>query len=111
VADTPAPPRGLGQANTGKTFAKAFGADINLRTQALMPPHAAQLVDATNETTQNESIEFVTDDGKTLTKVIPAGATYPIPVAVASIGHANTGENISIAAYWWDASGLPRNPA
>lgn len=109
MAENIAPPRGIGQAHTGKTFAKAFAADINLRTQSGYPPHAAQLVDATNETTANESIEFVTDSGKTMTKVIPAGATYPIPCAVALIGHTNTGENISIAAYWWRGSGLPDN--
>jgi hypothetical protein len=111
MANTPAPPRGLGQAHTAKTFAKAFAADIDLRTQASLPPHAAQLVDATNESASVETIVCTTDDGKTLTKAIPGGATYPFPVAIASIAHASTGDNISIAAYWWDTSGLPRNPA
>lgn len=109
MAETPAPPRGIGQANTSKTFAAAFAADINLRTQSGYPPHAAQLLVATNGGSSNESIECVTDDGKTLTKVVPAGASFPFEVAIASVGHTNTGDNISVIAYWWDVSGLARN--
>ena len=111
MADTPAPARGLGQAHTSKTYAVAFAADLNFRTEVGYPPHAAQLVEVTNGTTANESVVAVTDDGKTLTKVVPAGATYSFDVAIASIAHASTGDNISVIAYWWNTSGLPVNPA
>lgn len=105
MADIPAP--FVGQAGTGKSFAKGFSEDINLRAQgAGYPPHAAQIVDATNEGTAFENIRFTTDDGKIMNKLIAGGATYPIPVAVASIDHANTGDNISIAAYWYRGNGI-----
>lgn len=110
MAENVAPPRGLSQAHTSKTFAAAFAADINLRTQSGYPPHAAQLVEATNAAASAQSVEVVTEDGKTLTKVIPAGATYPFECAIASVGHSNTGEDISIIAYWWKGSGLADNP-
>lgn len=111
MADTPAPPRGIGQAHTAKTYAAAFASDINLRTEVGYPPHAAQLLVATNGGSSNESIVCTTDDGKTLTKVVPAGASFPFEVAIASVAHATTGENISVIAYWWNTSGLPVNPA
>jgi hypothetical protein len=88
---------------------KAFAADQDLLAISRRPQFAPQQIVAINETTAFEDIIFRgEDDTADTTYPIPAGGHVIINTPV-KILRATSGDNITVACYWWVGSSIDYN--
>jgi hypothetical protein len=93
-------------------IADITSANVNLRTEALRPACAAQLLRLNNATAAALSAVLVAEQtvggSATITVVVNAGQQYEVCIPIKQITASGSGA-LSAIAYWW-MGGAPMNP-